>query len=92
MCELSGRRPHNGGVRILVVDDQLQDEDAQAIFKARLTSLPSGAYRNLGEEGFRSMVSNRVVEAGFAVSNWSLRLMATKHLLVIANKAPTILC
>jgi CheY-like chemotaxis protein len=65
MCELSGRRAHNGGVKILVVDDHLQDEDAQDLFKAMLTSLPRSDYRNFSEERFRNMVNSRVVQAGF---------------------------
>jgi hypothetical protein len=44
--------------------NNLQSEDAQAIFKARPTSVPFGAYRNFGEEEFWSMVSNRVVQFG----------------------------
>jgi CheY-like chemotaxis protein len=65
MCELPARRPHNRGVKILVVDDHLQDEDAQALFKAQLTSLPRAAYRTLGEETFRNMMNDRIVRAGF---------------------------
>jgi len=52
-------------MRILVVDDHLEDEDGQSLFKARLTSLPHTAYRNLGEERFRNMINNRIVQAGF---------------------------
>jgi CheY-like chemotaxis protein len=52
-------------MRILVVDDHLQSEDGQDVFKARLTSLPPAAARNIGEEGFRNMINNRIVQAGF---------------------------
>src|ERR1035438_8310767 len=52
-------------MRMLVVDDHLQSEDGQDVFKARLTSLPPAAARNIGEEGFRNMINNRIVQAGF---------------------------
>jgi CheY-like chemotaxis protein len=65
MCALLKRRQHNSGVKILVVDDDLESEDLRDLFKARLTLLPRAALRDVIEERLRDVLNNRVVQAGF---------------------------